>query len=56
MFRRRRDGKFRDGTMRCSFCGKSDDVVAKLIAGPNVFIWDECVRLCQEILGEKVDG
>ena len=35
----------------CSFCGKSQDVVRKLIAGPNVFICDECVQLCEEIIG-----
>ena len=34
----------------CSFCGKSQDQVEKLIAGPNVFICNECVRLCVKIL------
>jgi ATP-dependent Clp protease ATP-binding subunit ClpX len=37
--------------VRCSFCGKTQDMVRKLIAGPNVFICDECVQLCEEIIG-----
>ena len=38
-------------TYRCNFCGKSQEQVRKLIAGPGgVYICDECVRLCQEIL------
>ncbi|MDR3053585.1 MAG: hypothetical protein LBU48_06980, partial [Coriobacteriales bacterium] len=36
--------------IRCSFCGKTQDMVRKLIAGPNVFICDECVQLCEEIV------
>ncbi len=36
----------------CSFCGKDHEEVRKLIAGPTVFICDECVRLCQEIIAE----
>src|SRR4051812_2746511 len=36
--------------LRCSFCGKSQHVVGKLIAGPGVYICDECVGLCKEIL------
>ena len=35
---------------RCSFCGKSEEQVSRLIAGPGVYICDECVALCQEIL------
>jgi ATP-dependent Clp protease ATP-binding subunit ClpX len=35
---------------RCSFCGKGEDKVKKLIAGPGVFICDQCVELCNEIL------
>jgi ATP-dependent Clp protease ATP-binding subunit ClpX len=42
-------GHFSD--VRCSFCGKSQEMVRKLIAGPNVFICDECVQLCEEIIG-----
>lgn len=37
----------------CSFCGKADYEVARLIAGPTVFICDECVVLCMDIIGEK---
>ena len=37
----------------CSFCGKSQDEVKKLIAGPAVYICDECIRLCNEILAEE---
>jgi len=40
--------------LRCSFCGKSQDQVKKLIAGPDVFICDECVRLCSDIIHEEV--
>ena len=37
----------------CSFCGKSQHEVRKLIAGPTVFICDECVELCLDIIGEE---
>lgn len=37
----------------CSFCGRTEDVVEKLIAGPNVYICDKCVRLCDGILAKK---
>ena len=40
-------------TLHCSFCGKSQHVVRKLIAGPTVFICDECVELCMDILREE---
>ncbi len=40
----------------CSFCGKSQDEVKKLIAGPNIYICDECVELCNDILREEVEG
>ena len=36
----------------CSFCGKSQDEVKKLIAGPSVYICDECIDLCNEIVSE----
>lgn len=39
----------------CSFCGKSQDTVSKLIAGPAVFICNECVGLCVEILDEELN-
>ena len=38
---------------KCSFCGRSEDLVEKLIAGPSVFICDKCVDLCSSILQEK---
>ncbi|MBN2259614.1 MAG: ATP-dependent Clp protease ATP-binding subunit ClpX [Clostridiales bacterium] len=38
--------------LRCSFCGKSQDQVKRLIAGPDVYICDECVHLCMEIISE----
>lgn len=43
-----------DKHVRCSFCGKSRDEVRRLIAGPGVYICDECVLLCQEIVSEDV--
>jgi len=46
-----------DNRLKCSFCGKSQDQVKKLIAGPGVYICDECVDLCNEILDEELfDG
>jgi ATP-dependent Clp protease ATP-binding subunit ClpX len=42
-----------DASLRCSFCGKSRDQVRKLIAGPTVFICDECVGLCNDIISEE---
>ncbi len=41
------------GELVCSFCGKSQDEVKKLIAGPSVYICDECVSLCSEIIHEE---
>ena len=43
----------KNGTYRCSFCGKSQEEVKKLIAGPTVFICDECIELCNEIMVEE---
>ncbi|MBT4095554.1 MAG: ATP-dependent Clp protease ATP-binding subunit ClpX, partial [Nitrospinaceae bacterium] len=40
-------------TLRCSFCGKSQEEVRKLIAGPQVYVCDECVELCNEIMMEE---
>jgi hypothetical protein len=37
---------------RCSFCGKSPDQVRKLVAGPGVYICDQCIQLCNEVLEE----
>ena len=43
------------GTLFCSFCGKSQEEVKKLIAGPAVYICDECVALCNDIISEEVE-
>jgi ATP-dependent Clp protease ATP-binding subunit ClpX len=50
-----RKEKERMGTLFCSFCGKSQTEVRKLIAGPAVYICDECVALCNEIISEEVE-
>ncbi len=44
-----------DKHLRCSFCGKSKDTVKKFISGPNVYICNECISLCNEILTEDED-
>ena len=49
---RRDDGH---GNLMCSFCGKSQKEVKKLIAGPTVYICDECIGLCNDIIAEEVD-
>jgi ATP-dependent Clp protease ATP-binding subunit ClpX len=41
--------------LRCSFCNKTQDQVRKLIAGPNAYICDECVRICAEIVDEELE-
>ncbi|HVK61753.1 MAG TPA: ATP-dependent Clp protease ATP-binding subunit ClpX [Bdellovibrionales bacterium] len=43
------------GLLRCSFCGKSQNEVKKLIAGPGVYICDECIELCNDIIAEERD-
>ena len=43
-----------DGVLYCSFCGKSQHEVKKLIAGPAVFVCDECVALCNDIIREEI--
>ena len=45
------DGKL----LYCSFCGKSQHEVRKLIAGPSVFVCDECVELCNDIIREELE-
>ena len=51
-----RNGKSSDDKLLyCSFCGKSQHEVRKLIAGPNVFICDECVELCNDIIREEME-
>jgi ATP-dependent Clp protease ATP-binding subunit ClpX len=42
-----------NGTLKCSFCGKSQNDVRKLIAGPTVYICDECIELCNDIIAEE---
>lgn len=39
--------------VRCSFCGKAQDEVKKIVAGPGVYICDECIELCKDILDEE---
>ncbi|MFW6381785.1 MAG: ATP-dependent Clp protease ATP-binding subunit ClpX [Bacillota bacterium] len=48
--------KFGDekGQLKCSFCGKSQEQVRKLVAGPGVYICDECIELCNEIIEEEL--
>ncbi len=46
--------KTNDPNLKCSFCGKTQDQVKKLIAGPDVCICDECIELCNEILDEEL--
>ncbi|HEY8495831.1 MAG TPA: ATP-dependent Clp protease ATP-binding subunit ClpX [Limnochordales bacterium] len=49
--------KFGDekGQLKCSFCGKAQEQVKKLIAGPGVYICDECIELCNEIIEEELN-
>src|SRR3989304_2619451 len=42
-----------NGTLKCSFCGKSQNDVRKLVAGPTVYICDECIELCNDIIAEE---
>jgi len=44
------------GQLKCSFCGKTQDQVRKLVAGPGVYICDECIELCTEIVEEELGG
>ena len=48
-------GKIGEQKVRCSFCNKSEDQVRKLIAGPNVYICDECIGVCTSILDDELD-
>jgi len=45
----------KDNGLHCSFCGKGQREVKKLIAGPNVYICDECIQLCNDIIAEEVE-
>jgi ATP-dependent Clp protease ATP-binding subunit ClpX len=49
-----RSGSHNGRVLYCSFCGKSEHEVRKLIAGPSVYICDECVDLCNDIIREEV--
>ncbi|MBN2511062.1 MAG: ATP-dependent protease ATP-binding subunit ClpX [Spirochaetales bacterium] len=48
--------KTKEGMKVCSFCGKSADIARRLIAGPGVYICDECVHVCKKILDEEEDN
>ena len=48
-------GEDKGKLLYCSFCGKSQHEIRKLIAGPSVFICDECVDLCIEIIREETE-
>ncbi len=54
MAKKDNDDTMEEGTLFCSFCGKSQHEVRKLIAGPSVFICDECVELCNDIIREEL--
>ena len=51
--KRPRPPKWIDGSSTCSFCGKPKSEVSSLIAGPGVYICNECVGLCNEIIAEE---
>src|SRR6266446_5010699 len=58
MDRKRDDGAGSTGggaNLSCSFCGKSQKEVKKLIAGPTVYICDECIGLCNDIIAEEIE-
>lgn len=48
--------KDQDTALSCSFCGKSQEVVKKLVAGPDVYICDECIELCNQIIAEEANN
>jgi len=50
------DKKSGDKLLYCSFCGKSQHEVRKLIAGPSVFVCDECIALCNDIMREEIQN
>ena len=49
------NGKDKDKNLRCSFCGKSQDEVERMIIGPGVNICSECIGLCHDLLSDKPD-
>ena len=50
------DKRSGDKLLYCSFCGKSQHEVRKLIAGPSVFVCDECITLCNDIMREEIQN
>ena len=50
-----KNNKDDDKLLYCSFCGKSQHEVRKLIAGPSVYVCDECVELCNDIIKDELD-
>ena len=54
MARTRDSGGRATSALKCSFCGKSQNEVSKLIAGPTVYICDECIELCNDIIAEEM--
>src|SRR5690625_1924166 len=52
----RGNGNGSSRVLYCSFCGKSEHEVRKLIAGPSVFVCDECVELCNDIIREELQA
>jgi hypothetical protein len=53
-FMAEKKGTSSEKTLYCSFCGKSQHEVKKLIAGPSVFVCDECIELCNEIIRDEL--
>ncbi|HMB20528.1 MAG TPA: ATP-dependent Clp protease ATP-binding subunit ClpX, partial [Spirochaetota bacterium] len=53
MSTKKKDPRDEKKNLYCSFCGKSQDIVKKLVAGPDVYICDECIDLCNEIIDEE---
>src|SRR6476620_3503179 len=51
----RRKDDSHGGNLSCSFCGKNQKEVKKLIAGPTVYICDECIGLCNDIIAEEIE-
>ncbi|MFK5950438.1 MAG: ATP-dependent Clp protease ATP-binding subunit ClpX [Methylococcales bacterium] len=56
MSKGKKGSKDEEKLLYCSFCGKSQDEVRKLIAGPSVYVCDECVELCNDIIREELEG
>ena len=46
----------KEGNIRCSFCGKREGQIKRLVAGPGVYICNECVELCWDIINDDIDG